>query len=636
MKRLLILLIAFSIEHIAFGQSYEDSLMIIINTSKKSEDKKEAKFKLGEYLVQRNPEQAEIYANQLLNSDNFPKDSSEWARLNYIFAASHRWQGNIKTAINYYQENYEYYKRKRNEKEIAICSHFLGNINLFLGNNTIAQAYLLEAAGIYETIGTTLEKANINKTLASFYVNIDQTDKGLERYLKSLEEFTAINDSAGMASCYANLGLLYTNLGEFEKAEANLLKQKALNNVFPTQREMGFHYDFLGVLRQKQGRYNEAYEAHLAALKIREKLSSTYNLCESKLNLGSVLIKLGRENEAIEHLTDVLGYEEHESNNQASTAHHLLSEAYENLGSYSLALSHFKLYNAISDSVYNEESMQIIADKDAQYQKQEQDAQIALLSKQNELTKQKLARSKILFYGSSILIVLFLLFSISVLMLYQKIKSKNSIIKKTLSDKELLIHEIHHRVKNNLQIISSLLKMQSRFITDKTALEAIEDGRNRVQSMAILHKNLYKDENLTGVNLQVYFEDLINGIYQSFSLSKGKIALDLNIDSIDLDIDTVIPIGLITNELITNAIKYAFEEGKQTPTIQVHLKDKITCYELMVSDNGIGIKDEVIHATTSATFGQKMIRTFVEKLKATMQIDNQNGTTIVISIPKLP
>jgi two-component sensor histidine kinase len=345
------------------------------------------------------------------------------------------------------------------------------------------------------------------------------------------------------------------------------------------------------------------------------------------LNISEVLIQLGKHSEAIKHLLDVLSYEEHDSKNQASTAHYLLSEAYEKTGNFAEALNHYKQYKSISDSIYNEESIQIIAEKDAQFLKQEQDAEIALLSKEN-------ARSKILLYGSLILVLLFLIFSIAALLMYQKIKNQNNIIQKTLSEKDLLIHEIHHRVKNNLQIISSLLKLQSRYIKDKTALAAIEDGRNRVQSMAILHKNLYKDENITGVNMQVYFADLIDGIFQSYSLDKGKIILDLEIDSVEIDIDTVISIGLIMNELITNAIKYAFTDGQPSPTIQVKFKNQADDYELIVRDNGIDIKDEIINATTTETFGQKMIQTFVQKLKARMQINNKNGTEVTILIPK--
>ena len=616
------------------AQSYEDSLLNIIKIDKNKANVKEAIFLLGEYLVQRNPEQAEIYADQLNSLPNTPKDSSEWGRLNYIYAASNRWQGNVTTALDYYQKNYDYYNRVNDSINIAISAEFMGNINMFLGNNLIAQEYLLKCANIYAAIGTPKQKAGINKLLASFYLNIDQTDKAEEKYLEALQAFTIINDSAGMASCNANLGLLYSDLGEFEKAEEHLMRQKALNAVYPTLREMGFHHDFLGVLRKRQGRLQEAYEEFYKALKIREGLSSTYNLCESKLSVGGILIELGRYQEAIAQLEDVLEFEEHNSVNQQSRAHEMLSEAFEKQNNYKKALEHFKAYKAVSDSIYNEESIQIIAEKDAAYKKKEQDAEIALLNLKNQVTKQKLSKSKTLIAGSLIGLAIFSLLSFFIFLMYQKIKGKNDIIKKALSDKELLIQEIHHRVKNNLQIISSLLKLQSRYITDEKALEAIQDGRNRVQSMAILHKDLYKEDNVRGVNMKTYFSNLTQGIFNSYNLKKDKVKLNLDIENVNLDVDTVIPIGLITNELISNSLKYAFAEGYDQAKIDVKLKEINDHYELTVSDNGIGINDKILAQTTSNTFGQKMIKAFADKLKATVHINNSNGTEVVINIPK--
>ncbi|MEZ5024496.1 MAG: histidine kinase dimerization/phosphoacceptor domain -containing protein [Chitinophagales bacterium] len=616
------------------AQSYEDSLLHILKIDKNKANVKEATFLLGEYLVQRNPEQAEIYADQLNSMSNTPKDSAEWGRLNYIYGASHRWQGNVTTALDYYQKNYDYYNRANDSINIAISAEFIGNINMFLGNNLIAQEYLLKCADIYAAIGTPKQRAGISKLLASFYLNIDQTDKAEEKYLDALQAFTIINDSAGMSSCNANLGLLYADLGAFEKAEEHLMRQKALNAVFPTQREMGFHYDFLGVLRKRQGRLQEAYEESYKALKIREGLSSTYNLCESKLSVGGILIELGRYEEAIDQLNDVLEFEEHNSFNQQNRAHELLSEAYEKEKKYKEALEHYKAYKAGSDSIYNEESIQIIAEKDAAYKKKEQDAEISLLNLKNQVTQQKLNKSKALITFSLIGLAIFSLLSFFIFLMYQKIKGKNVIIKKALSDKELLIQEIHHRVKNNLQIISSLLKLQSRYITDEKALEAIQDGRNRVQSMAILHKDLYKEDNVRGVNMKTYFSNLTQGIFNSYNLKNDKVALNLDIENVSLDVDTVIPIGLITNELISNSLKYAFTEGYDQAKIEVKLKEIDDHYELTVSDNGIGINDKILAQTTSNTFGQKMIKAFADKLKATVHISNSNGTEVVINIPK--
>ena len=554
--------------------------------------------------------------------------------MNYIYAASHRWQGNYTTALEYYDQNYSYFERNNDSLNIAKTARFIGSINMFLGNNVLAQKYLLKCGDIYGEIGTPKQKASIKKSLASFYLNIDQEEKAIEQYLEALEVFTSINDSAGIASCNANLGLTYAYLGEFEKSEYHLMQQKAFNAYFPTLREMGFHYDFMGVLRKEQGRFKEAYENNLKALKIREKLSSTYNLCESKLSVGSILIKLGRYQEAIGHLKPVLDFEEHQSNNQQLRAYNLLSEAYEKKGNYVKALDYFKSYKAVSDSIYDQESIQVIAEKDAKYQKQEQDAEIALLSKEKVIAQQKLNRSKILFYGTLIGLIIISFLSFIVYRLYLKIKGKNQIIKQALEDKNLLIHEIHHRVKNNLQIISSLLKLQSRFITDENALEAIKDGRNRVQSMAVVHRNLYQEDEITGVNMKKYFTSLIEGIFKSYNLAKEDIKLNLDIDDLHLDIDTVIPIGLITNELITNSLKYAFENGTEHALIEVKLKESINQYALTVKDNGVGMNEQLIKQESNKSFGQKMIKTFAQKLKADIQVNNLNGTEVTINIPR--
>ena len=617
------------------ARDYADSLQLVISTAEDAAVAKEAKYKLGEYWVQREPEKAEKIAHELEQLLSNPPDSAEWGRLNYILAASHRWQGNYKTALEIYRSNYNYYKRKELNKEIAKTGRFIGIINMYLGNNVLAQQHLLECAEIYERVGTKKQQASISNSLASFYLNVDQMEKGRQAYHKALLAFEALNDSAGMSSCNANLGYVYTEMGEYDKAEMHLMKQRDLNACFPTLREMGFHYDFLGLLRQKQERLDDALVEHTKALNIRENLSSTYNLCESKLNMGEVLIKLEQYDEAIDHLNDVLSFDEHESLNQQNSAYELLASAYEKQGRYDKALDTYKAYKAMSDSIYSEKSIQIIAEKDARYQKQELDAEVALLSEQNKVTQVKLNRSRIVLFGSIAGLLIFGLLSAWIYRLYMRNKQQTVAVSNALREKNLLLKEIHHRVKNNLQIISSLLSLQSRYINDQSALDAIKDGRNRVQSMALLHKNLYQEDDLTGVKMQPYFSSLIEGIFRSYNLTKEQVGLELDIADINLDVDTVIPIGLITNELITNSLKYAFDQSVEHAIIEVKLKESLAGYELVVKDNGVGIDSEIIESSKDSTFGQRMIRAFVDKLKAKIQIDNESGTEVVIRIPKV-
>lgn len=605
---------------------YQDSLLAILRTSPDITLKKETKMLLGEYLVQRNPEKAEQYADEVMQMEHTPSDSSEWARINEIYAASHRWQGNYATALSYYQQNYRYFKQLQSKSGIAKSATKIGTINTFLGNNVVAQRFLLESAAIYASIGTENEKASINSRLAGLYLNLGQVEKGKERFLLALEAFSAVNDSAGMASTHANLGYVYLESGAYDKAEQHLLMQRTLNDVFPTLREMGFHHDFMGLLRQKQGRMEDAYEEHLKALTIRKGLSSTYNLCESRLHIGSVLIKLGRTKEAIIHLQDVLSYEEHNSLNQESEAHRLLAMAYEAQSDLTQALASYKAYKITSDSIYNASSMQIIAEKDAQFKTKEQDAEIKILSQEKEIAEQKAKRSQALIYGSLTGLILFSLLSFSIYRLYQKVKKQKDLIAISLDEKNTLLKEIHHRVKNNLQVVSSLLSMQSRFIDDEKAIGAVNEGQSRVESMALIHQKLYQESNLSGVKAKEYIEELAEILRASYSLGK-EIDFQYHIDDLTIDVDTIIPLGLILNELICNSLKYAFPDEKEG-VVTVRLEEVQNQLELQVSDDGIGMEDP----ESSKSFGLVLIQSLAKKLKASLVIQSQAGTSTQLNI----
>lgn len=630
-----VLSLGFCFAQDAKPDAYQDSLQSIISKNASKTSTKEAMFLLGEHLVQRDPEYAQTIANDLLNNFINANDSSELKRTNYIFAASHRWQGDYKTALEFYQGIYDYSKHIKDSIEVAKSGHFIGTINMFLGNNMISQNHLIEVANIYEKLGTAKQRALINNTLAGFYLNMNQLEKGKEQYLLALEQFEKLNDSSGMASSNANLGLLYTEMGEYQKAEMHLMKQKELNKVFPTLREMGFHHDFLGLLRQAQGRLDDAYQEHFKALKIRENLSSTYNLCESKLNMGEVLIKMERYPEAISYLKDVFTYDEHESLYQQQAAYQLLSKAYEKQGNHKQALKNYKAFSKLSDSIYSEESLEIIAEKDAQYEKQKKDAEIVLLNKEKEISETKLSRSRSIMIISLIGLGLLAIAALALLKMNKKIKSKNSTISKALNDRELLLHETHHRVKNNLQMISSLLNLQSKYVEDPKAMEVLQNGRNRVQSMAILHKNLYAGEDLNTVNIQEYFKGLVESIFNSYNKSDNEVRANIKAEGIVMDVEALIPIGLIVNELVTNSLKHAFPKDKlQQPEITLEMTETDKDYMLMVMDNGIGIDDEIVNKGDSESFGQRLIRSLSQKLKAKIETYNNTGTQVKIIVPK--
>jgi len=203
-------------------------------------------------------------------------------------------------------------------------------------------------------------------------------------------------------------------------------------------------------------------------------------------------------------------------------------------------------------------------------------------------------------------------------------------LRASLQEKEILLREIHHRVKNNMAIISSLLTFQSELSDDKKVIEMFNESQNRIMSMALIHEKLYQSESLSKIDLKEYIYDLVNGLIQSYEADTGKIALNLNVEDISLGISSVIPCGLIINELVTNALKYAFPEGKKGE-IKVSLcSTNENMIELSVGDNGAGVPEDFDFRKTKS-LGLYIVTMLVEnQLHGEIKLNRDKGTEFQI------
>ena len=207
-------------------------------------------------------------------------------------------------------------------------------------------------------------------------------------------------------------------------------------------------------------------------------------------------------------------------------------------------------------------------------------------------------------------------------------------IQTSLKEKELLLREIHHRVKNNLQIISSLLNLQAYYLKDKQAKVLFEESRYRVQSMAMIHEKLYGSKDLSKVNFKEYIQSLSRFLFQMYGVDVGRIELNIDVQDVHLDINTAIPCGLLICELISNALKYAFPNKKKGQILVAMQPQKGKKIELTVSDNGIGLKKE-IKLKDSESFGLQLVDMLTEQLRGTLRIDRSAGTTFTIVFKEL-
>ena len=205
-------------------------------------------------------------------------------------------------------------------------------------------------------------------------------------------------------------------------------------------------------------------------------------------------------------------------------------------------------------------------------------------------------------------------------------------IKESLEEKEVLLKEIHHRVKNNLQIIYSLLNLQTEYVEGEESLNVLKESQNRVKSMAMVHERLYQSPNLKDINFKEYVENLITDLFYSYGIEKGTIEMQFNLEDLKIDIDTAIPCGLIINELVTNSLKYAFPQGKGILKVElVQVSDYI---KLVVADNGIGLPSDIDLENTE-TLGLKMVNNLIYQLDGTLELNRNHGTEFIIKFRKL-
>lgn len=258
------------------------------------------------------------------------------------------------------------------------------------------------------------------------------------------------------------------------------------------------------------------------------------------------------------------------------------------------------------------------------------------LFQQEQIAKQGLIRN--LLIGGVVLLVLI------VVSIYrsERIKTKknkeinaqNEIIVKSLDEKEALLKEIHHRVKNNLQVISSLLNMQSRSTENEEILEAFQEGQSRVKAMSLIHQKLYQTENLTEIDFEDYTSQLIGQLAALYKIDKTTVDQTIDIKNIKLDIDTAIPLGLILNELISNSYKYAFgARDKGEIHIELARTDQGKL-QLEISDNGEGLPSDIDLQKTK-TLGLRLVNVLTKQLNGNLSYESSPKSRFIIEFQEI-
>ena len=370
---------------------------------------------------------------------------------------------------------------------------------------------------------------------------------------------------------------------------------------------------------KRLGRYQEALIQYNTAMARSKKANYNNAIIALTANLGEVNLLMGNYSEALKYQLETVSMQEKDGDLSNLTENYdHVSTIYEKLGNYPLSLHYAKKARTMRDSVNKIASDKAMSELMTQYESGKKEATIA--AQKQQISQQRLVQW--LSIGVAILLSILLIFGYRS---YVARTKSNRLLAIKNAENELLMKEIHHRVKNNLELVKSLISLQSAHLEDSVTKDAMIASQNRVQSMGIIHQKLYQGENLGSIEMKDYFINLSEGILDTFN-AEEKVTIECIMEELELDVDTAVPIGLIVNELLTNSLKYAFPNDA-TGKIRISLQSNSKHLTLTVADNGVGkIADDRPKGTG---FGTQLIQLLTQQLNGTIEEQSQNGTAMV-------
>jgi two-component sensor histidine kinase/Tfp pilus assembly protein PilF len=560
-------------------------------------------------------------------------------------------QGAIDSALLYYNKGLEISKEIDDKR--GIIAGLLNTSNLLTnkGKLTAALGNFQQTLTLSKELKDSFLIINTLFSMARIYNAEDAYVKARRHYEEALVYCEATNYESGKGIGLGGIGLTYAIEGKDDLAKDFLKKGLGFSRntgYLPLSIRCLLS---LGDVARKEKDNDLALAYYKEALDFSEKIGGKETELIALKGIGIIAFEQGKLEEALMNGERALAIAQKvEHLDYVNEVSKLLANIYTEKGNYKKGVEMLELYISTKDSLVNHEQSKKIIELTEAYKydikvaqdsivnaklQEEKDIELSLQKVKNTQQKQQ---SIFLFLS----LLLMISFGIYIYRRYQVTTKQKEIIeaqkkqvdsaldeiKKRNEEKELLLKEIHHRVKNNLQIISSLLDLQSNKIEDDTARSVIADGQSRVKSMALIHHKLYQHENIATINIKEYIGQLFNQIMATLTATPPKLTLDIDAE-VAFDIDTAIPLGLILNELLTNACKYAFEEGKQGE-LSIRLKEKEEgSYALEVKDNGNGMPSD-FNLGKARSLGLRLVRRLSKQLLGKATYKNDNGACFCI------
>ncbi|MDJ0367700.1 sensor histidine kinase [Hymenobacter sp. H14-R3] len=519
------------------------------------------------------------------------------------------------------------------------------------GNFKEALGYGLAAIESAKATGDTAKLNFFYHRIGNIYNMLNQPADALHVYQKVLSSLERKHDSTNVIIVSEMVAKMLIKLQQPRQALAFVLEK---TSAYPLARNEQFYaWNLLSTCYLINQQYGLA---EMYALKSIKSLESRQKIANSYSQLGAAYFTAGRIYLAMRHceesrlyLNKALALHSQISLSVKSDVYRLLFKVDSTQGRYLAAIGHQQRYQALNDSLFNEKKSKQIASLQVQYETRQKEQDMALLTKQSLVQqanlRQREGQRNALLAGVAMLAMLlalgynrYRLKQRSNRLLEaqrQEISAQNQLLEQVLTeksglleDKEWMLKEIHHRVKNNLQVIGSLLRSQSVYLPAGAARTAIRESRNRVHAMALIHQKLYQSEHLAGVPMAAYIQEIVDHLLASFDCPPG-IRVELAVAPVQLDVALAVPVGLILNEAVTNALKYAFPNGRGGHLFVGFAAPTADCYQFSICDDGVGFEAD-FEPTQSRTLGLSLIEGLSKQLGGCLRVAGGCGVRIVL------
>jgi two-component sensor histidine kinase/tetratricopeptide (TPR) repeat protein len=556
-------------------------------------------------------------------------------------------KGNADTAIIYLEQALDAYNAAKH-KDLQGIYDLIGTAYMQKGNYPLGLKYGLMAVRTGEILAdSSIQMSTIYNRVGLLHYNLFNDKEARDYWEKGLAVSIRHKDSASYQVITTNIVTSLRRSGKYN--EALVVLENMMEKYPPSSLETRIRvpYLFFNIYMDKK-EYNRALPYYHEMLRFHEEVGKNpVFLIYLSHSIIRYLIQTKQYEQTYKYLDEIEETSLLIGNNQTRSENQLDWFRVDSAqGKYLSAIQHHILYKSLSDSIFNIDKSKQFSSLQLQFETEKKDKDIQLLTQRSKLQYNSLQREKsirnIIICG----VVILSLFSGLVYYSYynkrrsntnlelkqKEINQQNELLKKLLGEKEWLLKEIHHRVKNNLQIVISLLNTQSAYLSNEDALMAIRNSQYRMNAMSLIHQKLYQSDNVASIDMFWYIRELVNYMQESFH-TDHKIRFYLDTEKVDLDVAQAVPVGLILNEAISNAIKYAFPDNRigEVQILLKRLQDNV--YQLSISDNGIGLPEGFEPGNTDS-LGMSLMLGLSEQLDGTFVVENDNGVKIKIIFNK--